>query len=198
KGLGRDLKWPEMPDRLKAISSSMMMPEYSSAALANAIWGEAMPNHLFNISTNSGQEDHVSMGSGLAVRVMKALPKLGYILAIEMAYIIQAAAIRKQLDHIPSRAPVYEKVKRKLEAIRSELQEEKTPFSLNIQVQEQYAVKPEHRRLNPVGETVLDELSRIFPPVKEDVVLSDRLQALAETITAGKVAGMADAVVPFI
>lgn len=197
KGLGRDLKWPELSDQLKSISSAMMMPEYSSAALANAIWGEAMPSHLFNISTNSGQEDHVSMGAGLAVRVMKALPKMGHILAVEMGYIIQAAAIRKQLDHIPSRAPIYDNVKQKLDDIQRELQDLKIPFALKIQVQEQYPVDPEQRKLNPVGEKILAELCKVFPPVKTDTVLSDRLQALAELITAGKVVDLAASEISF-
>jgi len=197
KGLGRDLKWPNLPDQLKAISSAMMMPEYSSAALANAIWGEAMPSHLFNISTNSGQEDHVSMGAGLAVRVKNALPMLGQILAIEMAYIVQAAAIRKALDHIPSRAPVYEEVKQKLADIEIELQDPKLPFTLNLQISEQYPVEPHQRKLNEVGEKILDEVSKIFPPVKEDTVLSDRLQALADLISDGKLVAMTDSEMSF-
>ncbi|MBU3916416.1 aromatic amino acid ammonia-lyase [bacterium] len=195
KGLGRDLKWPDLPDKIKAISSIMMMPEYSSAALANAIWGEAMPSHLFNISTNSGQEDHVSMGSGLAVRVMKALPKLGYLLAIEMAYIIQAAAIRKQLSYIPSRVPLSAEIKEKLDVVKSELQETDKLFSISLQVQEQYSVKPGSRKLNPVGELILKELSSVFPPVEKDTFLSERLQALAETITAGKTVDLAESMI---
>ncbi len=50
KGLDWDLKWPDMSEGLKAISSSMMMPECTSAALENSIWGEAVRGHLFNIS----------------------------------------------------------------------------------------------------------------------------------------------------
>ncbi len=197
KGLGRDLKWPELSDQQKAISSAMMMPEYSSAALANAIWGEAMPSHLFNISTNSGQEDHVSMGAGLAVRVMKALPKLGNLLAIELAYIIQAAAIRKHLDHIPSRAPVYDNVKRRLAEIQLELQDLEIPFSLNLQFQEQYPVEPEQRGLNPVGEKILAQTSKIFPPVKEDSALAARIQSLADLISAGDIVDLAKSHVSF-
>ncbi len=194
KGLGRDLKWPDLSDEIKAISSAMMMPEYSSAALANAIWGEAMPSHLFNISTNSGQEDHVSMGSGLAIRAMKTLPKMASILAIELAYIVQAAAIRKQLDYIPSKAPVFKEVKEKLNEIQSELKSIKTPFSLNIHLEERYPIKPEYRKLNPVGETILKEVSKIFPPVKKDTVLSDRLQELAKMVSRGEVVALANSV----
>ena len=197
KGLGRDLKWPELPDQIKAISSAMMMPEYSSAALANAIWGEAMPNHLFNISTNSGQEDHVSMGAGLAIRVMKTLPKMGQLLAVEMAYIIQAAAIRKQLDHIPSRAPVSDAVKQKLAEIEEEVQDLKVPFALKFHFQEQYPVDPKQRKLNTVGEKILDKLSPVFPAVKTDTILSDRLQSLAELISAGNVVDLAASEISF-
>jgi histidine ammonia-lyase len=39
KGLGRDLKWPEMTSAELSVSSGMMMLEYSSAALVNDIWG---------------------------------------------------------------------------------------------------------------------------------------------------------------
>ncbi|MCG8339521.1 MAG: aromatic amino acid ammonia-lyase [Proteobacteria bacterium] len=191
KGLGRDLKWPELSDELKAISSAMMMPEYSSAALANAIWGEAMPSHLFNISTNTGQEDHVSMGAGLAVRIMKALPKLSYILAIEMAYISQAAAIRKLLEYIPSKVPVSKGIRQRFKKIEKNLGEITNPFSLDIQLKEKYAVDPSLRKLNPMGESILSEVSDIFPVVKKDRVMSDELQNLAELISSGKVVELA-------
>lgn len=191
KGLGRDLKWPGLSEDLKAISSAMMMPEYSSAALANAIWGEAMPNHLFNIATNSGQEDHVSMGASLAVRIMKALPKMSYILAIEMAYINQAAAIRKELDAIPSKVPVSNEIRRRLEEVRAEFKSKSTPFCLEIQVREKYALEKEQRKLNAVGETILEKVSEVFPAVKEDCAMSERLMQLAELISKGEIVKIA-------
>jgi histidine ammonia-lyase len=197
KGLGRDLKWPGLSDELKAISSAMMMPEYSSAALANAIWGEAMPSHLFNISTNTGQEDHVSMGTGMAVRIMKALPKLSYILAIEMAYISQAAAIRKLLNHIPSKVPVSPAIRKRFERIEMNLETLTNPFSLDIQVREKYAVPVSQRSLNPVGEKILGEVSAIFPVVREDRVMSDQLQSLADLIAGGKIVEIAAEFVDF-
>ena len=191
KGLGRDLKWPELSDEMKAISSAMMMPEYSSAALANAIWGDAMPSHLFNISTNTGQEDHVSMGAGLAVRLLKALPKISYILAIELAYISQAAAIRKQLNHIPSKVPVPKGIREKFKQIESNLQTLTNPFSLDIDLTERYAVPPALRLLNPMGEKILSKISDLFPTVKTDRALSDQLQKLAGIISQGTILELA-------
>ena len=44
-------------------ASPALAAEYASASLTNWIWGQTMPNHLFSIATDCGQEDHVSMGS---------------------------------------------------------------------------------------------------------------------------------------
>ena len=103
KGLGRDLKWPELNVEIDATCSGMMIPEYTSASLTNHIWGACMPTHLFSLSTDAGQEDHVSMSAGLAVRVWETIPRLAEVLAIELAMASQAAAIRKTLDYIPSK-----------------------------------------------------------------------------------------------
>ena len=132
-----------------------------------------------------------AMGAGLAVRVKDASPLLGQILAVEMAYIIQAVAIRKELDHIPSRAPVSEEVKEKLAEVQSELKDLKIPLTLNLQISEQYPVNKSQRKLNVLGEKILKKVSKIFPPIKEDTALSDRLQALADVISAGEIVEMA-------
>lgn len=190
KGLGRDLKWPDLSDAERAVSSGMMLLEYTSAALTNAIWGEAMPSHLFNISTNTGQEDHVSMGTSLAVRAMHSLPKLANLLAIEMAYISQAAAIRKRLPHIPSVVPVFDEIKQKLGNLQKDLQSQENPFTLEIQVREHYPITPEQRKLNPVCETILTRVAAIFPPVTHDRAMADELAELANFIAEGRVVEM--------
>jgi len=190
KGLGRDLKWPDLSEEQRAISSGMMMLEYTSAALANSIWGEVMPNHLFNISTNTGQEDHVSMGTDPAIRVLKTLPKMSHLLAIELAYISQAAAIRKRLPHIPSKVPVYEEIKQKLAGIQKDLQSSETRFDLEIQVREHYPISPEQRRLNPVCENILSRVSEIFPPVTKDRPFDKELRELSRFISEGHIVEM--------
>lgn len=102
-GLGSGLKWTGLSDDESAGSSGMMIPEYVSAALCNHIWGQAMPTHLFSLSTDAGQEDHVSMSAGLAVRVWDTLPRLAEVLAIEFAYCLQAVAIRHHSKYFPSK-----------------------------------------------------------------------------------------------
>ncbi len=190
KGLGRDLKWPDLSESQKAISSGMMMLEYTSAALANSIWGEAMPNHLYNIPTNTGQEDHVSMGTDVAVRARKTLPKLAQLLAIELAFINQAAAIRKKLPHIPSKVPVSEKTNQKLHKMQKELEILKNPFEMEIAVREHYPIKPEDRLINPVCEQILTHVSTLFPPVIEDRPFSEEIIKLKDFIEFGEMITM--------
>lgn len=103
KRLGSDLKWHGLDNNQKATCSGIMISEYTSAALTNLIWGACMPIHLFSLSTDAGQEDHVSMSAGLAVRVWETVPRLADILAIELAMATQAASIRKTMDYIPSK-----------------------------------------------------------------------------------------------
>jgi histidine ammonia-lyase len=174
KGLGADLKWPgpasesDDPDavaRLHAISSALMIPEYSSAGLTNWIWGQAMPSHLFSMSTDAGQEDHVSMAVNVAIRAIEMLPRLAEVFAIELAFAAQAADIRKAMAHIPSRAPAPD----------------------GSSAIERYPLTPEQRRLSPVGEAVVTEARRHFPRVEEDRPLYADIARLAAAIGDGAV-----------
>lgn len=94
-GLGNDLTWPTLSPEEHSTSSGMMVAEYASAALTNYIWGASFPSHLLSISTDAGQEDHVSMSAGLAVRVAETIPRVCEAMAVELAFCAQAAAIRK-------------------------------------------------------------------------------------------------------
>ena len=198
KGLGRDLKWPGLNKEDVSISSGMMMPEYASAALANSIWGECMPSHLFNISTNTGQEDHVSMGAGLAVRLLKTLPRMADILAIEMAYISQAAIIRKELPYIPSRAPFPEEIKQECRELLAKLKGKHDPFLMDLEFIERYPLKPEQRKLNLVSEAVLEKVAEIFPTVIHDRYMSEQMRDLSTAIIEGVLVDIVEQQVPLV
>jgi histidine ammonia-lyase len=171
KGLGADLKWPGLSERERATSSAMMIPEYVSASLTNWIWGASMPSHLLSISTDAGQEDFVSMSAGLAVRAWETLPRLAEVLAIELAYAAQAAAIRKVQDTIPSRL-----VGRRGRAA--------VPWA------------PEDRRMSPACEAVVARIAEVFPPVVKDRELSTGLHALARLVHTGELVTIARAACP--
>ncbi len=187
KGLGRDLKWPGLSPDEVAVSSGMMMLEYTSAALVNDIWGSLTPSHLFNIGTNSGQEDHVSMGAGLAVRLLKTIPKAVRVLAIELAYICQAIAIRKVLPVIPTHATLPADISRELERVRKRLQKSVAGVIFEVSVQGEHPVGEAERCLSPVSETLYRIIKEqgLFPVVISDRFLADDLMKLARFIEGG-------------
>ena len=188
KGLGADLKWPgrlppkgEMErlgvtipfdrdevERLQSIRSAMMIPEYTSAGLTNWIWGQAMPNHLFSLSTNSGQEDHVSMAANVALKAYDVMPRLAEVVGIELAFASQAAAIRKALPAIPSKAPVHD-------------------VETGGSIKEWHPIPAEHRRLSAAGERILDLVGSYFSLVEEDRSMASELSALGNAVLQGEV-----------
>lgn len=157
RGLGNDCIWPGLQAAERACSSGMMLVEYSSASLANTVWGAAMPSHLFSISTDAGQEDHVSMSAGLAIRVWETLPRVAECLALELAFCAQAAAIRKVTEYFPANA---DKGKRRWPKAA--------------------------RRLSQPSEKLLAQVDKIFPTVTNDRVMSTQIMQLASHIRAGK------------
>lgn len=176
KGMPGDLKWPGLSDRQKAISSTMMIPEYASAALTNWIWGAAMPSHLLSISTDAGQEDHVSMSAPLAVRLWQTLPRAAEVLAIELAFAAQAAAVRKAVPGIPTRI-------HREQSVNPEVYAADDPYLVRWSKAD--------RKLSPAGEAVVARIARAFPPVKHDRVLGPQLQALAELVERGELVQVA-------
>ena len=128
-----------------------------------------MPNHLFSLSTDAGQEDHVSMAANVALKAYTILPRLAEVVAIELAFAYQAAAIRKYAPVIPSRAPKHNAT------MAGEIVEW-------VQIKE-----PAKRNLNEVGETVLELIGRYFPTVTEDRSMATQISKLAELVLDGQI-----------
>lgn len=190
KGLGNDLVWPDLSSAEKSISSGMMIPEYVSAALANALIGLSTPSHLFSISTNAGQEDHVSMSAGIAVRLQEIVARLSEIIAIELSYAAQAAAIRRHTKVIPSKhspeaqRDVDKAVSKLLALVKKRVSDSR--FTPQVEIKLQFEVPKESLRLSPVSEHLLAVLWKAFPPVKEDREFSSELRRLAEAVRSGE------------
>lgn len=79
----------------KATESGLMISEYTTAGLCNHIWGLSAPSHLMSLSTDSGQEDHVSMAANVAMRAFEAAERLAELYAIELAFAAQAERVRQ-------------------------------------------------------------------------------------------------------
>jgi len=198
KGLGSDLIWPELSTEQKSVSSGMMIPEYASAALTNEIWGMAMPSHLFSLSTDAGQEDHVSMSATLGMRITDLIPRLSEILAIELAFAHQAAEIRKNQSTIPSKLKAVEipdsvamQIKQVQDTLSRELKAENSSsrFVPKVDVSFSYSVTPQDRKLSPVSESALMTIGRYFPRIENDVELSTPLRMLSAAVASGEVIG---------
>jgi histidine ammonia-lyase len=144
-------------EKEQAISSALMIPEYVSASLTNWIWGSCMPVHLFSLSTDAGQEDHVSMAANVVTRLHDTLPRLAEVLAIELAYAAQAAALRKQMRCIPSRLHHW------------------------------HPLEADQLQLNAVGEAILTEVGRIFPLVERDRPMADNISRLGDAVLDGTI-----------
>ena len=200
KGLGSDLAWPDLTDAERAISSSMMIPEYVSAALTNVIMGLSSPSHLFSISTNAGQEDHVSMSAGLGVRLLDIVPRLAELIGIEFAYASQAAAIRRHNRWIPSKhhPEAQRDVDRAVAKLESLVKRKVDLKNLRPRVEIKLGVEipPAATRLSPVSERLLKVLWRAFPPVKRDRTLSPNLKELARLVSSGELVREAQRVLP--
>lgn len=200
-GLGNDLIWPGLDERAKSVSSSMMIPEYVCAALTNTLLGLSTPSHLFSISTNAGQEDHVSMSAGLGVRLLDMLPRLAEVIGIELAYATQAAEIRRLTRIIPSKhhpaaqADVDRAVQKLVALVskRVDIPRIRPQVEIKLGVE----VPEESTRLSPVSERLLTLLKEHFPPVYEDRYLSGDLQRLAQLVLSGRFVEEAASVLPF-
>lgn len=188
KGLGPDLIWPLAGDSTRAASSGMMVPEYVSAALTNSIWGAAMPSHLFSLSTDAGQEDHVSMAAGLAVRTFETLPRLAEVLAIELAFATQALAIRRVSETLPTKHVLSSAQKLKISSAQRVFEKtvqgasRDSGFEAHVDLRINYRWKKSDRMLSPGCEKAAKIISKVVPPVTKDRSLSEELVQLAKVV----------------
>src|SRR5699024_8162822 len=79
------------------INSGFMIPQYTSAALVSENKVLAHPASVDSIPTSLGQEDHVSMGSIGALKLLDIFQNAEQVLAIELFTAAQALDFRKPL-----------------------------------------------------------------------------------------------------
>jgi len=74
-----------------------MMPQYTAAALVSENKVLSHPASVDSIPTSLGQEDHVSMGSISALKLLPVFRNVEVVLAIELFTAAQALDFRKPL-----------------------------------------------------------------------------------------------------
>ena len=198
RGLGSDLIWPDLAPADRAASSGMMIPEYVSAALTNAVWGTLAPSHLLSIGTDAGQEDHVSMSAGLAARLWDTLPRVADVLAIELAYASQAAAIRERSPALATERRLPEAVARATDAARRAYLDalhqalDDPALQVHLEVRQSAAWTEAERALSPPCAAVVALVRETVPVLTRDRSLSGELRALSERVAEGEVVAAAE------
>ncbi len=79
------------------INSGFMIPQYTSAALVSENKVLCHPSSVDSIPTSLGQEDHVSMGSIGALKLLEVYQNVEQVLAIELFTAAQALDFRKPM-----------------------------------------------------------------------------------------------------
>ncbi len=88
---------PKLLMRETGINSGFMMPQYTAAALVSENKILSHPASVDSIPTSLGQEDHVSMGSISALKLLSVFRNVECVLAIELFTAAQALDFRKPL-----------------------------------------------------------------------------------------------------
>ena len=88
---------PELLMEETGINSGFMIPQYTSAALVSENKVLCHPSSVDSIPTSLGQEDHVSMGSISALKLLDVYKNVEQVLGIELFTAAQALDFRKPL-----------------------------------------------------------------------------------------------------
>ena len=88
---------PKLLMRETGLNSGFMIPQYTAAALVSENKILCHPASVDSIPTSLGQEDHVSMGSISAVKLLPVLKNVETVLAIELMTVAQALDYRLPL-----------------------------------------------------------------------------------------------------
>lgn len=88
---------PELLMRETGINSGFMIPQYTAAALVSENKVLTHPASVDSIPTSLGQEDHVSMGSISAIKLLEIMKNVEHVFAIELLTVAQALDYRRPL-----------------------------------------------------------------------------------------------------
>jgi histidine ammonia-lyase len=83
--------------RETGLNSGFMMPQYTAAALVSENKVLCHPASVDSIPSSRGQEDHVSMGSVAALKLLDVLRNVEHVFAVELLTAAQALDFRRPL-----------------------------------------------------------------------------------------------------
>jgi histidine ammonia-lyase len=80
------------------VNSGFMIPQYTAASIVSQNKGLCWPASVDSIPSSQGQEDHVSMGSNSATKLVRVVDNCRTVLAIELFNAAQAMDFRHRLS----------------------------------------------------------------------------------------------------
>ncbi|NVK48840.1 MAG: histidine ammonia-lyase [Cyclobacteriaceae bacterium] len=108
---------PKLLLKETGLNSGLMIPQYTTAALASENKSLCFPASADSIPTSLGQEDHVSMGSIGSRKALRVLENVEKILGIELFYAVQAMDFHQPLKSGPILQKIYEFVRARIQPI---------------------------------------------------------------------------------
>lgn len=83
------------------LNSGFMIPQYTAASIVSQNKGLCWPASCDSIPSSQGQEDHVSMGSNAATKLVRVVDNVETVLGIELMNAVQAIEFRRPLRTSP-------------------------------------------------------------------------------------------------
>ncbi len=83
------------------LNSGFMIPQYTAASIVSQNKGLCWPASCDSIPSSQGQEDHVSMGSNSATKLVRVLDNAEEVLGIELLNAVQALEFRRPAKTSP-------------------------------------------------------------------------------------------------
>ena len=83
------------------LNSRFMIPQYTAASIVSQNKGLCWPASCDSIPSSQGQEDHVSMGSNSATKLVRVLDNVEEVLGIELLNAVQALEFRRPAKTSP-------------------------------------------------------------------------------------------------
>lgn len=111
---------PKLLLKETGLNSGLMIPQYTTAALASENKGLCFPASADSIPTSLGQEDHVSMGSIGARKALRVIGNVEKILGIELFYAAQAMDFHAPLRSGKILSKIYERVRKDIDPVVSD------------------------------------------------------------------------------
>jgi len=90
------------------LNSGFMIPQYTAASIVSQNKGLCWPASCDSIPSSQGQEDHVSMGSNSATKLVRVVNNVETVLAIELFNAAQALEFRRPAKSSPILERIFE------------------------------------------------------------------------------------------